>query len=145
MRNSIRSFSIGSSLILILFLSSCKREENTAILPLQEKPLAMAIKQTTGSFADGDGEKASGKASIYVKDDKYQLVFEELMVNNGPNLHVYLSQETNPKNFVDLGELKSIKGSQVYDIPENVDAKSYKYALVYCKRYSHLFGFALLK
>lgn len=143
MKNLIQYF--GITVIMILVLTSCKREENTAVLPLQEKPLEMAIQKTTGSFANGDGEKASGKASIYVKDDKYQLVFEELMVNNGPNLHVYLSQETDPKNFVDLGELKSIQGSQVYDIPDNVDAKSYKYALVYCKRYSHLFGFALLK
>lgn len=59
--------------------------------------MELAIQQASGFFADGDGEKASGKASLYVKDNKYQLFIEELMVNNGPNLHVYLSQETDPK------------------------------------------------
>jgi hypothetical protein len=125
-------------------MAAC-RQENTSIVPLNEKPVAMSVQKTVGDFSNGDGETASGKASIYAKDKAYQLVFEELMVNNGPNLHVYLSQETNPKNFVDLGDLKSIKGSQVYDIPAGVDAPSYKYALVYCKQYSHLFGYATLK
>ena len=126
-------------------LVGCKREELTPIGVLTEKPAEMSVQKISGNFTNGDGENASGKASIYKKDNTYQLVFENLMVNNGPNLHVYISQEIAPKNFVDLGDLKSIKGNQVYDIPANVDASTYKYALVYCKQYSHLFGYAPLK
>jgi hypothetical protein len=133
------------SLLSSCVLASCKREELTPIVVLAEKPADMSIQKTNGNFSNGDGETATGQASIYKKDNTYQLVFENLMVNNGSNLHVYLSQEINPKNFVDLGDLKSIKGNQVYDIPSNVDATSYKYALVYCQRYSHLFGYAPLK
>jgi Electron transfer DM13 len=139
---------ITQSLFLAIFtllLVSCARKENTPVLPLNEMRLDMSNLKTTGIFADGDGETASGKAAIYQKDKTYQLVFENLMVNNGPNLHVYLSQEIDPKKFVDLGDLKSIKGNQVYDVPANVDATSYKYALVYCQKYKHLFGYALLK
>ncbi len=136
---------LAISLLSSCVLASCKREELTPIVVLAEKPANMSIQKTNGNFSNGDGETATGQASIYKKDDTYQLVFENLMVNNGPNLHVYLSQEINPRNFVDLGDLKSIKGNQVYNIPTNVDAPSYKYALVYCKQYSHLFGYAPLK
>ena len=136
---------LAISVLVSSLLASCKREELTPIQALTEKPAEMSIQKTTGNFADGDGERATGQAAIYKKDNTYQLVFENLMVNNGPNLHVYLSQEINPKNFVDLGDLKSVKGNQVYNIPANVDAITYKYALVYCQRYSHLFGYAPLK
>ena len=143
MNNFQKIFAI--SLITSSLLVGCKREELTPIQVLAEKPAEMSIPKSTGNFTNGDGETATGQATIYKKDNTYQLVFENLMVNNGPNLHVYISQEITPKNFVDLGDLKSIKGNQVYDIPDNVDATSYKYALVYCKAYSHLFGYAPLK
>jgi Electron transfer DM13 len=131
--------------IALLVAASCARKENTAVVPLNEKPLEMSVLKTIGDFQNGDGETAVGKASIYQKDKTYQLVFENLMVNNGPNLHVYLSQEIKPVNFVDFGDLKSTNGNQVYDVPVGIDATSYKYALVYCKQYSHLFGYAALK
>lgn len=137
---TIRVLLFFSGLIL-----SCERAENTSVVPLNETSAANGVLKTSGVFMDGDGEKASGKASIITSGMSHQLVFENLMVNNGPNLHVYLSQESNPKNFVDLGELKSIQGNQVYDVPYNVNALTYKYALVYCKRYSHLFAIATLK
>ena len=133
------------SVIVALLLVSCGRKENTPVLPLNEMRLDMSDLKTAGMFANGDGETASGKAAVYQKDKAYQLVIENLMVNNGPNLHVYLSQEIEPKKFVDLGDLKSIKGNQVYDVPANVDASSYKYALVYSQKYKHLFGYVLLK
>ncbi len=135
-------------LVLLVFsglILSCDRAENTSVVPLNETSAANGVLKTSGVFMDGDGEKAYGKASIITNGMSHQLVFENLMVNNGPNLHVYLSQESNPKNFVDLGELKSIQGNQVYDVPYNVNGPSYKYALVYCKRFSHLFGIAALK
>ena len=131
--------------ILISVLMSCKRAENTDITPLNETPSETAIVKNVGNFMDGDGEKATGKASIFLDNKVYKLAFEDLSVNNGPNLHVYLSKEIKPKNFYDLGDLKSIKGNQVYQIPDGVEATTYKYALVYCKKYSHLFGYAALK
>lgn len=139
---------IKKSLFLIVFafiISGCQREENTPIAPLSETPKEMATQKAAGEFMDGDGEKASGIVKLFSKDSVYQLFIENLLVNNGPNLHVYLSQEINPKNFVDLGLLKSVKGNQVYDIPSNTDVNSYKYVLIYCKKYSHLFGYAQVK
>jgi Electron transfer DM13 len=131
--------------LVTLVCLSCNRAENTSIVPLQEMANPMSLVKKIGVFIDGDGEKATGKASIVMNEKTYQLVFEDFNVNNGPNLHVYLSQELKPKSFIDLGDLKSIKGNQVYEVPSGINATSYKYALVYCQKYSHLFGSAELK
>jgi hypothetical protein len=135
------------SIILFLianFLMGC-REENTAIVPLNETAVLNGTVKSIGMLMEGNRRKASGKVSIVTSGTSSQLVFENLLVENGPNLHVYLSQEVEPKTFVDLGLLKSIKGNQVYDVPNGVNASSYKYALVYCKRFSYLYGIAELK
>ncbi|HNF43870.1 MAG TPA: DM13 domain-containing protein, partial [Ferruginibacter sp.] len=65
--------------------------------------------------------------------------------SNGPDLRVYLSREMLPVDFIDLGALKATGGNQVYEIPGTPDLSQYKYALVHCRRYNHLFGWALLQ
>ena len=72
-------------------------------------------------------------------------VRQNMDITNGPDLHVYVSKEKLPVNFIDLGKLKSIKGNQVYTIPGMPDFTAYKYALVHCQQYNHLFGSALLQ
>ena len=63
----------------------------------------------------------------------------------GPDLHVYLSKQTQPVDFIDLGKLKSTKGDQVYQLSKNVDFTNYKYALIFCQQYNVPFGSAELK
>jgi hypothetical protein len=48
-------------------------------------------------------------------------------------------------NFIDLGRLQSTSGNQVYTIQGNPDFTQYKYALIHCQRYNHLFGSAELR
>jgi len=50
-----------------------------------------------------------------------------------------------PITFIDLGELKSTKGNQVYSIAGMPDFTDYKYISIHCVAYNHLFGSALLK
>ena len=68
-----------------------------------------------------------------------------MTISNGPDLHVYLSKEAFPVNFIDLGRIKSTSGNQLYTISGMPDFVQYKYALIHCQRYNHLFGSALLK
>jgi hypothetical protein len=49
-----------------------------------------------------------------------------------------------PVNFIDLGSLQSTSGNQVYNISGSPDLTVYKYALVHCVDYNHLFGWAEL-
>ena len=133
------------TLFLIAYIFVSCREENTPVVPLNEMTVVNGVVKNTGVVMDGNKRKASGKVSIVTNGTVTQLVFENLSVENGPNLYVYLSQEIDPKDFVDLGLLRSTKGNQVYNVPGNVNASTYKYALIYCKRYSYLYGVAELK
>ena len=79
------------------------------------------------------------------------LRFEDFRTDNGPDLNVYLS--TAPADapagqfdddFVDLGDLKGNVGSQNYEIPRDLDLDRYSTVVVWCVRFSVVFGAAEL-
>lgn len=130
--------------LLGMVLTNCKREENTPVEPLMEAVDSMAVVNVKGSFMGVSGESVSGTAKIITTDGNSSLVLDQFSTNNGPDLHVYLSKQATPKDFIDLGSLKSIRGTQVYEINEKSDLTEYKYALIHCQQFNHLFGSALL-
>ncbi len=130
--------------ILLLLFFSCKKE-NTPTQALNEKVDAAATIITMGNFNSGPYGTVSGLAKVYMLANVQHLAFEGFSSSNGPDLKVYLSKEINPVNFINLGDLKSVSGNQLYMLPAGTVAKDYKYALVYCQRYNHLFGSAELK
>jgi hypothetical protein len=69
---------------------------------------------------------------------------ENFGTTNGPDLKVYLSKAASPQEFISLGDLKSTNGNQVYDIPGTPDFKKYRFVLIHCERFNHLFGSAEL-
>lgn len=144
-KNNLQT-SIVIVFIAIVFVSSCTNE-NTPTTDLMEKPDTTAILKFTGNFQNGPfGNNAKGSANIYLKDSMLTLVFDSLfLINNGPALHVYLSKEIQPINFIDLGDLKSTNGGQIYGIADMPNFAVYKYVLVHCKAYNHLFSYAELK
>ncbi|CAN5674802.1 DM13 domain-containing protein [soil metagenome] len=130
---------------LLLITAACKKEAATTRLDEMVMDTA-AAKTFSGSFENGPYGTTMGMAQIFqLPDGKLQLQLSAFNVNNGPDLKVYLSKEIMPVNFINLGDLKSTNGNQVYDIEGNVDLKVYKYACIHCKSYNHLFGYALLK
>ena len=79
------------------------------------------------------------------------LRFEDFRTDNGPDLNVYLSaappdapvgQFTD--EFVDLGDLKGNVGSQNYEIPRDLDLDRYSTVVIWCVRFSVIFGAAEL-
>lgn len=131
-------------LLLILMATACNKNAGTLSVPINERiDSAAAIVNNTmpGNFVS-NGQNVSGTAILYSNNGKLSLVLENFNTNNGPDLHVYLSKEMMPVNFIDLGKLKSTNGNQVYDISGNPDFTQYKYALIHCQQYNHLFGSA---
>jgi Electron transfer DM13 len=86
-----------------------------------------------------------GSVKIIRDSGRLSLALQDFMSSNGPDLHVYLSQEEQPVHFIELGKLKSTNGNQLYEIPGQPDFKVYGYVLIHCQQYNHLFGIALLK
>ena len=127
----------------ILFLIACKKE-TTSTTPVNETPATTAMAIDSGSFANGSYGSVSGKVKIYKTGSKYELALENFSTSNGPDLKVYLSKEKQPVSFINLGSLKSTAGNQLYVIPTTVNVNDYKYALIHCQQYNHLFGYAEL-
>lgn len=112
---------------------------------LNENVDTAAVLKLQGTFIGIGSEQVSGQAKIYFQKDKYFLALEKFSSTNGPDLKVYLSQKSEPSNFISLGDLKSTSGNQVYEIAEFLDLDKYKYALIHCERFNHRYGYAELK
>ena len=111
---------------------------------IMQAPEASAIVKYRGVFQPTPGISISGIAKVYQKNNAYQLGLDSFSVSNGPDLKVYLSKEYPPVNFINLGSLQSTSGTQIYNIPGQPGFMEYKYVLIHCQQYSHLFGIATL-
>ena len=140
----MKQFIIFTGFALMFFFLSCTKE-STPTAPLNQSPNAGAVAVDSGTFSNGPYGSVSGKAKIYQSGNKYELALENFSSSNGPDLKVYLSKEKQPVNFVNLGSLKSTSGNQLYSIPSSVNIKDYRYALIHCQQFNHLFGFAELR
>ena len=84
-----------------------------------------------------------GRVSVYERTVFLESDFE---VGPGPAFHVYLvpkasirsSSDLKDVKHVDLGGLRSFKGSQRYAIPADVDLKDYPSVIVWCERFNVL-------
>jgi hypothetical protein len=133
------------TIALIVLATSCKKEL-TSTMPIDDMLTNQAIKTYSGSFVNGPYGTVSGKAHIVKNTNgSLQVQLEGLSSSNGPDLKVYLSKEIQPVNFINLGSLKSTTGNQLYDISGNPDFNSYKFVLIHCQAFNHLFGSAPLK
>ena len=137
---------IITTIIASFLLISCIRED-TSTEDLMEMEPENATLKYSGNFAQGPyGTNINGKAEIFEKNGTFTLVFDEnFSVSNGPDLYVYVSKEQQPLQFVSLGKLKSVNGGQTYTFTSSVNFDEYKYAVVHCQQYNHLFSYALLQ
>jgi len=129
---------------VLCILVSCVKE-NTPTIPLNDNVDTAANLKYKGNFMNGPYGTVSGMASVYRQNDSLVLALMNVSISNGPDLHVYLSKEVQPINFIDLGKLQSTNGNQLYTISGMPDFSQYKYTLIHCKQFNHLFGSAELK
>lgn len=100
--------------------------------------------------------KTSGTAQLVrLPDGKVQLVLRELSTSDGPDLHVWLTDQAvlegsagwhvfDDGKYFPLGKLKGTHGTQVYDVPASVDLSQVKSVTIWCVRFSVSFGAAPL-
>jgi len=106
-------------------------------------------------LAQGDfysvAHDGGGIAKIYqVQDVGLVLRLEEFLVENGPELHVYLTTADLVENTsgvdlpegIDLGELKGLSGDQDYQIPADLDLSRYRSVVIWCAPYKIPFAAA---
>ena len=140
----MKNYFLFPAFFILSGIAACKKN-NTPSIILNEMADSTAIPQTIGIFRNGPYGTVSGEAKVLQTGALYELKLMNFSSSNGPDLRVYLSKEMNPVNYIDLGPLKATGGNQVYEIPGMPDLTQYKYALVHCRRFNHLFGWALLQ
>jgi hypothetical protein len=128
----------------IIILSSCVKN-NTPDIILDDMPDTTAQIRYRGNFSNGPYGTVSGEAQVLKTGTRYDLKLANFSSSNGPDLRVYLSKEMLPVNYKDLGALRATGGNQVYAIADSSNLAQYRYALIHCRQYNHLFGWALLQ
>src|SRR3954462_8832043 len=108
---------------------------------------AVAAPLATGTFIHANTSDpvhwGKGKVSVYERAVYLEPDFE---VGPGPAYHVYLvpkaslrsSSDLKNVKHVDLGGLRSFKGSQRYPIPAGVDLKDYPSVIIWCEQFGVL-------
>jgi hypothetical protein len=100
-----------------------------------------------GGFGSHNDYTVTGTAAVVTQPDgSRQLVLQELMSDNGPDLQLYLSPVTGGQvdGGVKLGPLKGNLGTQAYDLPPEVDLAQVSTVVIWCERFSRAFGSATL-
>lgn len=100
-----------------------------------------------GGFGSHNDYTVTGTAAVVTQaDGSRQLVLQELMSDNGPDLQLYLSPVTGGRvdGGVKLGPLKGNVGTQAYDLPPEVDLGRVSTVVIWCERFSRAFGSATL-
>jgi hypothetical protein len=97
-----------------------------------------------GAFTGIGGHSTNGKVSVYDSNGKKFVLLDPFMSQNGPDLKVYLSKDISASSYVRLGNLKSINGSQSYEVPGMPDIAQYTYVHIWCEKFSVEFARAEL-
>ncbi|MRX41932.1 hypothetical protein GJU43_21855 [Flavobacterium sp. LC2016-23] len=132
------------SLAVSFLILSCESEGELTKTEVGSAPiLPESVLQYSGVFKPTSGIAVTGKAGIYLDGTQYKVSLEGFSISSGPDLKVYLSTSEKPNEFINLGALGNGM-SQTYLIPKGVDFNTYKYVLINCQQYNHLFAIASL-
>ena len=101
----------------------------------------------TGTFRGVNGYNAEGTAVLDEASNDRTLEFlADFRTQNGPGLYIYISpSSSNVTGALNLGEITSTTGAQVYDIPSTAQLDGLDHVIIYCKPFGIPFGFATLE
>lgn len=82
----------------------------------------------------------------YYRPGKTSLTLTNFKTDSGPDLNIYLTTSLSAitSDFIDLGNIKGVKGNYTYDLPEQVDYTLYKFVIVWCVDFDVNFGYTEL-
>jgi hypothetical protein len=96
-----------------------------------------------------DLHRGTGPVTLVELDGKTYVRFENVAIQNGPDLHVYLGRGTggayDGSRDLYLGELKATNGSFNYEVPTGTSLGDYKSVVVWCRAFATLFTWADLR
>lgn len=99
-----------------------------------------------GTFVSQGGHTVNGTAFVVQQESGRLLVLPELDSENGPDLQLYLSPQSSGSvdGGVKIAPLKGNKGTQTYELPDDLDLGALSNVVIWCERFSTPFGTATL-
>lgn len=120
--------------------------DTTAATPALAGPKVLAMGQLQRV---DDLHRGSGPVSLVELDGKTFLRFENVAIQNGPDLHVYLARGIggayDGSRDLYLGALKATNGSFNYELPAGTSVSDYRSVVVWCRAFTVLFTWADLR
>ncbi len=96
-----------------------------------------------------DLHRGTGPVTLVEVDGKTFVRFENVAIQNGPDLHVYLARGMggayDGSRDLYLGSLKATNGSFNYELPGGTPLGDYKSVVVWCRAFTVLFTWADLR
>jgi hypothetical protein len=130
------------SLALLFFIISCKKENTPAVVnntPPAGKPLY------SGNFVSSAHPSSGFVKIIKESNGKLFMSFENFKTDNGPDLRIWVSPDINASTYQEIGALIAISGNFSYELTASVNYTTNNHVLIWCKDFSVLFGYAVLK
>lgn len=120
---------------------------SAADAPAQPSAAARVLRSGELGYVDAIHNGTGSVRVIDVGGRRY-VRFEEVMLTNAPDVHVYLSRETGGKweegTSLYLGPLKATNGSFNYELPPTTDLAAYRSVVVWCRAFHVLITWAEL-
>ena len=141
---------LGLSFVSIVTLSSM----GTVFVPPSTIRAEMISATNEQSVIEGTFVEVAhdtiGTAKILVEDGVSYVKFDDAFkTDDGPDLFVLLHRDAvpetyKPDDYLNLGELQAIRGTQRYEIPDGTDIAEYASVVIWCREFDVTFGYATL-
>lgn len=96
-------------------------------------------------IVDTPGHRATGNVRVIDTGSQTIIRYEDYVGTNGPDLFVYLANDLEANDFVDLGRARGNVGNINYTVPEGTNIADYKYVMTWCRAFGVLFDYAEIK
>lgn len=114
------------------------------------EPEPQDVELAQGRFEDAEYSTSGLARVLQLADGTRVLRLEGLATSDGPDLHVWLSDQPSggawgsydDDRYVRLGELKATNGNQNYAIPASADLRGMTSVVIWCDRFNVAFGTA---
>lgn len=141
------SLLLASALSLPFFSSQVWANQTEGQLMAQ----AVSVLSSSNFITVEQDHQTTGQVRVIRLNGKRYLDFDsEFTTAQGPDVQIILYRgKTVPLNvseddYITLGKLKSFKGSQRYEIPDNIDLDNLKSVGIWCRKFNVTFAYASL-
>ena len=149
-KNIMHKTTLISIALLLVTAIACKKENNTP------KTSTTIPTDTSGyfriqenNFISSGGHTTTGSLIVFgnkaSNPDTLMYYFKNFKTDDGPDLDVYISEELNPVNFTNIGDLKAITGNFFYKVKVTPSVNASAYVIVWCVDFNVNFGYAQLQ